>query len=82
MAPLGERRGPFFLQLSPGYRVDEIDDLERWLAAWPTEERFAVEVRHLDWYTEPHESALMELLERYNAGKVVRQNRTHAYANP
>ena len=71
MAPLGERLGPFFLQLPPGYRADKIDDLERWLAAWPTEYRVAVEVRHLDWYAGPHETALMKLLERYNVGRVV-----------
>ena len=71
MSGLGERLGPFFLQLPPGYRADKIDDLERWLAAWPKQHRLAVEVRHEDWYTEPHESALMDLLHRYNAGRVV-----------
>jgi len=71
MAPLGQRLGPFFLQLPPGYRADKIDDLERWLVAWPTEHRLAVEVRHDDWYTEPHESALMDLLSHHNAGRVV-----------
>jgi uncharacterized protein YecE (DUF72 family) len=71
MAALGEQLGPFFLQLPPGYRADKIDDLERWLSAWPREYRLAVEVRHDDWYAEPHESALMALLERYNAGRVV-----------
>jgi uncharacterized protein YecE (DUF72 family) len=43
MAGLGERLGPFFLQLPPGYRADKIADLERWLAAWPQEYRLAVE---------------------------------------
>jgi uncharacterized protein YecE (DUF72 family) len=71
MSPLGERLGPFFLQLPPGYSADNIDDLERWLAMWPTEYRVAVEVRHDDWYTEPHESSLMNLLHQYNAGRVV-----------
>src|SRR5215212_1288324 len=71
MAGLGDRLGPFFLQLPPGYRADKIDDLERWLADWPKEYRVAVEVRHEDWYAEPHESALMDLLSRYNAGRVV-----------
>jgi uncharacterized protein YecE (DUF72 family) len=71
MAALGERLGPFFLQLPPGYRADKVADLERWLAAWPSEYRLAVEVRHDDWYTEPYESALMDLLHRYNAGRVV-----------
>jgi len=71
MAPLGQRLGPFFLQLPPGYRADKIADLERWLAGWPSEYRLAVEVRHEDWYTEPHESALMNLLHQYDAGRVV-----------
>lgn len=71
MAPLGERLGPFFLQLPPGYRADKIADLERLLAAWPSEQRLAVEVRHDDWYAAPHEAALMELLQRYGAGRVV-----------
>jgi uncharacterized protein YecE (DUF72 family) len=71
MSGLGERLGPFFLQLPPSYRADKIDDLERWLAVWPTEYRITVEVRHPDWYTEAHEPALMGLLNRYNAGRVV-----------
>jgi uncharacterized protein YecE (DUF72 family) len=71
MAGLGNRLGPFFLQLPPGYRADKIDDLEQWLAAWPKERRLAVEVRHDHWYAEPHESALMDLLSRYDAGRVV-----------
>lgn len=71
MAGLGERLGPFFLQLPPGYRADKLGDLERWLAAWPRERRLAVEVRHDDWYAEPGESALMTLLERYGAARVL-----------
>jgi uncharacterized protein YecE (DUF72 family) len=71
MAPLGERLGPFFLQLPPGYRADKIGDLERWLAAWPSVYRIAVEVRHDDWYAAAGEQALMDLLERYNAGRVL-----------
>jgi uncharacterized protein YecE (DUF72 family) len=71
MSGLGSRLGPFFLQLPPGYHADKIADLECWLAAWPREYRVAVEVRHLDWYDEPHEAALMTLLHRYNAGRVV-----------
>jgi uncharacterized protein YecE (DUF72 family) len=71
MAGLGERLGPFFLQLPPGYRADKIADLDRWLAAWPQGYRVAVEVRHDDWYAEPGETNLMRALERHNAGRVV-----------
>jgi uncharacterized protein YecE (DUF72 family) len=71
LAPLGPRLGPFFLQLPPGYGPAQRDDLERWLAAWPAGYGLAVEVRHPDWYAQPGEGELMELLERHGAGRVV-----------
>jgi uncharacterized protein YecE (DUF72 family) len=71
VAPLGPRLGPCFLQLPPGYGPAQRGDLARWLEAWPTERPLAVEVRHPDWYAEPGESVLMELLERHGAGRVV-----------
>lgn len=71
MAGLGDRLGPFFLQLPPGYRADKLTDLERWLAAWPRERQLAVEVRHDDWYAKPAEQALMELLADYGVGRVL-----------
>lgn len=82
LAPLGPRLGPFFLQLPPGYNPRRIDDLERWLDAWKhtavqlpdsglAAPRVAVEVRHLEWWNPPAERALMDLLERYDAGRVL-----------
>lgn len=71
LAPLGERLGPFFLQLPPGYGVGRIADLERWLQGWPAGRRLAVEVRHADWYAPAGEAALMELLERHGAARVI-----------
>jgi uncharacterized protein YecE (DUF72 family) len=71
MAPLGERLGPYFLQLPPGFRVRQYGELERWLAAWPAGLRIAVEVRHLEWYADAAEAALMRLLEHHGAGRVL-----------
>ncbi len=71
MAGLGSRLGPFFLQLPPGYHPGQLGDLERWLAAWPSEYALAIEVRHADWYTAPFEERLMELLNRYGSGRVL-----------
>jgi uncharacterized protein YecE (DUF72 family) len=71
MSPLGPRLGPFFLQVPASYGPAQLDDLDGWLTAWPAGYRVAVEVRHDSWYTEPGESALMELLERYGAGRVL-----------
>jgi uncharacterized protein YecE (DUF72 family) len=71
VAPLGPRLGPFFLQLPPGYSPAQRGDLARWLEAWPREHGVCVEVRHPDWYAPPAEAALMELLERHGAGRVI-----------
>jgi uncharacterized protein YecE (DUF72 family) len=71
MAPLGPRLGSFFLQLPPSYDPAQLDDLDRWLAAWPKGYCVAVEVRHDDWYAAPGEADLMRLLDRRGAGRVL-----------
>jgi uncharacterized protein YecE (DUF72 family) len=71
MSPLGSRRGPFFLQLPPRFSPAQLDDLAAWLAAWPAEQRIAVEVRHEDWFAPAGERALQDVLEQHNAGRVL-----------
>lgn len=74
MAMPEQRTGPFFLQLPPSYSPQQLPDLAGWLAAWAEQlgaYRLAVEVRHPDWYSDPAEPALMELLERYTVGRVL-----------
>jgi uncharacterized protein YecE (DUF72 family) len=71
MEPLGERLGPYFLQLPPGYHPRQYGDLARWLDAWPISLPLAVEVRHIDWYAPENEAALMALLEKHEVGRVV-----------
>ncbi|ABU58327.1 DUF72 domain-containing protein [Roseiflexus castenholzii] len=71
MAPLGERLGPFFLQLPPGYSPHQMNDLASWLSAWNPAYRLAVEVRHPEWYAPQGEAALMALLEEHGIGRVL-----------
>jgi uncharacterized protein YecE (DUF72 family) len=71
MALLGDRLGPFFLQLPPGYSPAQRGDLARWLATWPAEYELAVEVRHPDWYRPPNETILMDMLEQRAVGRVL-----------
>lgn len=71
MQRLGERCGPFFLQLPPGYGPARRADLERFVAGWPREAELAIEVRHPDWYLPVGETPLMELLEQYRIGRVI-----------
>lgn len=70
MSQLGTRLGPMFLQLPPRYSPKLLGDLQAFLAQWPPEVRLAVEVRHLDWFDEPHDDALNQLLTEHNMARV------------
>jgi uncharacterized protein YecE (DUF72 family) len=71
MSPLASRLGPMFLQLPPSYSPKLMDDLTKFLEAWPGKIRLGVEVRHLDWFDAPHHSSLNELLAANNMARVV-----------
>jgi uncharacterized protein YecE (DUF72 family) len=76
MLPLGKQLGPMFAQLPPSYSPALLDDLTAFLAAWPsTDAPLAVEVRHRDWFKEPHGSNLTALLEKLGIGRVLLDSR-------
>ncbi|GCE24541.1 hypothetical protein KDA_00250 [Dictyobacter alpinus] len=75
MQEFGERLGPIFLQLPPFFGPSQIDQLQAWLDFWPAEVRLAVEVRHPDFYKEPHIGALNELLRQHRAARVIMDTR-------
>ncbi|MBE9052636.1 DUF72 domain-containing protein [Nostocales cyanobacterium LEGE 11386] len=76
MRPLGKHLGPMFAQLPPSYGPKLIDDLTAFLEAWPrTEAPLAVEVRHRDWFNEPHVSNLTTILEKLGVGRVLLDSR-------
>lgn len=71
MAPLGERLGPFFLQLPPSFSAADLPTLERFLAALPPDFQYAVEVRHPDFFDEGnHEAALDTLVANLGVDRV------------
>ena len=71
MRNLSTRLGPIFLQLPPRYSSKLINDMQKFLAAWPHEVPLAIEVRHLDWFSEPHHSALNDLLRSHDVARVL-----------
>ena len=76
MQALGDRLGPIFVQLPPQYGPARLNDLRAFLSAWPQHEiPLAVEVRHPDWFREPHSSALILLLEKGGVGRVLLDTR-------
>ncbi|MGE5660474.1 MAG: DUF72 domain-containing protein [Actinomycetota bacterium] len=76
MQPLGKRLGPIFAQLPPSYEPELLDDLVAFLEAWPrTEVPLALEVRHRNWFKEPHASNLTTILEQLGVGRVLLDSR-------
>jgi uncharacterized protein YecE (DUF72 family) len=76
LEPLGERLGPLFIQLPPGYSPSLLSDLREFLAHWPRQRcPVAVEVRHLDWFQEPHATRLNQMLEAMGVGRVLLDTR-------
>jgi uncharacterized protein YecE (DUF72 family) len=71
MGRLGQRVGPMFLQLPPSYSPRLLDDLQKFLEAWPAGTRLGVEVRHLDWFDTPFHEVLNRLLAGHNMARVV-----------
>jgi len=76
-AGLGERLGPFFLQLPPYRGPAAGPDLARFLNGWRRHcgLPMMVEVRHLDWYTDAFGPRLDTLLARLGMGRVVLDTR-------
>ncbi len=72
MSPLGERLGPFFLQLPSSFGGSEFARLEAFVKILPKEFRYAVEVRHQDFFKEGAiEKRLNELLLSLQMGRVI-----------
>ena len=71
MRGLGERLGPMFLQLPPGWASARVAQLQAFLDFWPRELRLAVEVRHPQFFMEPYSTELNTLLRRYNVARVI-----------
>jgi uncharacterized protein YecE (DUF72 family) len=75
MQGLGDRLGVVFAQLPPSYSPSDFADLARFLQAMPPEIKFALEVRHLDWFSPPQSERLNALLTELGVGRVLLDTR-------
>lgn len=62
MRELGPKCGPLLFQFPPGFTAAQWDDLAALLPTLPADLRWAVEVRHTSWLTEP----FYDLLRAHN----------------
>lgn len=70
--PIAERLGPFHLQLSPQFSPSDFARLEAVLSMLPSAYRYAVEVRHPDFFDHgKQEHRLNRLLKSYNVDRVI-----------
>jgi uncharacterized protein YecE (DUF72 family) len=76
MQELGDKLGPIFAQLPPNYSPVYLEDLSNFLKSLSEYDlSLALEVRHLDWFHEPHKSQLNKCLENLGIGRVLLDTR-------
>jgi uncharacterized protein YecE (DUF72 family) len=76
MQRLGSRLGPLLVQLPPSYSPEYFDDLVTFLKAFSScETLVSVEVRHPDWFRDPHASRLNAILTKLGVGRVLLDSR-------
>ena len=69
------RLGPSFLQLGPSFNPSGITLLRQYLESLPQQFPYAVEVRHLDFFEEPAESELNQMLSELGVDRVIFDSR-------
>ena len=74
MQRLDDRLGVLFAQLPPRYSPANFNDLETFLRGW-TGAKLALEVRHSQWFEEPHRTQLNDLLKELSIGRVLLDSR-------
>jgi uncharacterized protein YecE (DUF72 family) len=82
MRYFGERLGTIFLQLPPSFTPAQSDQLAAFLDSWPQDIQLAVEVRHPDFYQEPHAGMLTRLLQQHRAARVIMDTRPIQTGSP
>jgi uncharacterized protein YecE (DUF72 family) len=76
VAPLGDRLGPFLIQLPAAFGTDRIEVLERFLERLPVEFTFAVELRRRAFHTAGDDSERVNaLLVRFGVDRVILDTR-------
>ncbi len=76
LAPLGDRLGPFMLQLPPGFGPDRERVLGRFLRSLPADFRYAVELRHPGFFATRDAARRADaLLEEVGCERVIMDTR-------
>jgi uncharacterized protein YecE (DUF72 family) len=84
MQQFGDRLGPLMIQLPPRYSPAQFTDLRQFLQGWTaaTDWPIGVEVRHPDWFRQPHHIQLTALLEDLQVSQILLDSRPIYQADP
>lgn len=83
MAPLGERLGPYMIQLPPSFGPDKIGVLDLFLRSLPADFHYAVELRHRGFYeSEDAARRVNDLLALHGAERIVMDTRALRAGDP
>lgn len=67
-----EKLGMIFLQLRDDFKPKDIDRVQQFLEAWPSDLPLAIELRHTDWFNdETAASQVYELFEKHEVANIV-----------
>lgn len=81
LEPVGEHCGPFMIQLPARIGPSDLGSIEALLSALPRAYRYALEVRHPEFFRAP--ARLFDLLARHECGRVLLDSRPiHGNAPP
>lgn len=72
MKSFGQHLGPIFLQLGDNFGPKKISDVENFVKQLPTDQRFFIELRHEEWFSNSiHRKLIFNLFRKYNIGSVI-----------
>lgn len=67
-----EKLGMIFLQLRDDFKPKDMDRIQQFLEAWPSDLPLAIELRYTDWFNdEAIASQIYELFEKYEVANIV-----------
>jgi len=69
--PITDRLGPFMIQLPPKFSPELFSRLETMMETLPSSYRYALEVRHPDFYQGRAQQRLNRLLSSYNVDRII-----------
>jgi len=68
----GQHLGPILLQVGDNFGPKKLLDLELFIKELPTDQRFFIELRHEEWFSNTfHRKTVFNLFAKYNIGTVI-----------